>query len=117
MGRAYGDPGAGPNGRPGAYPDLVRLEFEGTVFTWRGPAPYFFVAVPDDESAAIAEVASALTYGWGVIPVAVRIGRTRWTTSLFPRDGRYLVPLKVAVRRAETLDEGDPVSVLLDLAG
>lgn len=56
-----------------------------------------------------------MTYGWGMIPVAARIGSTSWTTSLFPKDGRYIVPLKVVVRRAEGIDDGDVVSVELEV--
>jgi len=52
-----------------------------------------------------------VTYGWGVIPVTVRIGGTSWTTSLFPRDGLYQVPLKVMVRKAEGLVLGDTAAV------
>jgi hypothetical protein len=54
-----------------------------------------------------------VTYGWGMIPVRARIGATEWTTSLFPKEGRYVVPVKDAVRRAEELDEGDTVVVRL----
>jgi hypothetical protein len=60
-------------------------------------------------------VASLVTYGWGVIPVSARIGRTTWTTSLFPKDGGYLLPVKAVVRRAERIDLGDEVAVLLRL--
>lgn len=56
-----------------------------------------------------------VTYGWGMIPVTARIGSTSWTTSLFPKDGRYIVPLKVVVRRAEGIDDGDVVSVELEV--
>ncbi len=42
-----------------------------------------------------------------MIPVRARIGATEWNTSLFPKDGLYVVPVKDAVRRAEGLDEGD----------
>ena len=56
-----------------------------------------------------------MTYGWGVIPVVARIGETEFSTSLFPKNGRYLVPLKDAVRRAEDLDLGDMVDVWLML--
>lgn len=94
---------------------MIDLEFSGEVFQWRGPAPYYYVAVPDEESEEIREVASAVTYGWGVIPVHVHVGSTRWETSLFPKDGRYLVPLKDAVRRAEGLDDGDVVQVAMSL--
>jgi hypothetical protein len=89
----------------------VELEFTGDVFEWRGPAPYYYVAVPDDESDDIRSIAHAVTYGWGVIPVSVRIGGTGWETSLFPKDGRYLVPLKAAIRRAEGIADGDVVTI------
>ena len=89
----------------------MRIEFSGKVFAWRGPAPFFFVAVPEEESREVRSIAAAVTYGWGMIPVRVRIGATDWRTSLFPKDGRYLVPLKDAVRKAEGIDEGDEVDV------
>ncbi len=87
----------------------------GEVFQWRGPAPYYYVAVPDAEAEAIAAVAPLVTYGWGVIPVTGRLGATMFTTSLFPKAGGYLVPLKDAVRRAEGVGDGDDVTVLLTL--
>ena len=91
------------------------LEFSGEIVHWRGPAPFHFVVVPDEESGAIESVASAVTYGWGCIPVKVRIGGTDFTTSLFPKEDRYMVPVKVAVRRREGLELGDDVSVRLEL--
>ena len=91
------------------------LEFRGEIFHWRGPSPFHFVVVPDDPSAAIEAVASMVTYGWGVIPVEVRIGTTDFTTSLFPKDGGYLVPIKQAVRTAEHLSLGDQVTIHLRL--
>jgi hypothetical protein len=94
----------------------VELEFTEAVFEWRGPAPYHFVRVPDDEAALIQELAAALTYGWGMIPVSVRIGGTEWTTSLWPKDGRYVVPLKDKVRHAEGLELGDVVTVRLKVS-
>jgi hypothetical protein len=59
----------------------------------------------------IRAISRIVTYGWGVIPVRVRIGDTVWETSLFPKDGRYLVPVKDLVRRAEGLAAGDTVDV------
>jgi hypothetical protein len=52
-----------------------------------------------------------VTYGWGVIPVTVHIGDSDFSTSLFPKDGGYLVPIKDAVRNAEGLTLGDPIMV------
>ena len=91
------------------------LEFSAEVWFWRGPSPYHFVTVPEDESAELADAPARVTYGWGMIPVAARIGGTHWTTSLFPKDGGYIVPLKDAVRRSEDLDVGDEVTVHLHL--
>ncbi len=91
------------------------LEFTAEVFEWKGPAPHHFVSVPDDECTEINDVAAAVTYGWGMIPAAVQIGDTRWTTSLWPKDGGYVVPLKAVVRRAESIEIGDRVTVLLTI--
>ena len=93
----------------------MQIEFTGTVLFWRGPAPYFFVAVPEGPSRDIKSISHLVTYGWGVIPVRARIGRTAFETSLFPKDGRYLLPLKVVVRKAENLAEGDEVTVRMEV--
>lgn len=89
------------------------LEFTGPVFHWRGPAPYYFVTVPGDEAEQLRDAAAMVSYGWGMIPVTVLIGETEWTTSLWPRDGSYVVPLKDAIRKAEGIGEDDVVSIRL----
>jgi hypothetical protein len=95
----------------------VILEFRGEVWFWKGPAPWHFVTVPDDASAEIAAVSAYLTYGWGVVPVTAQIGDTSWQTSLFPKDGQYLVPVKTQVRKAEVIELGDVVTVSLVVGG
>jgi hypothetical protein len=91
----------------------VILEFVGELWSWRGPSPYHFITVPDEESVELRAAAALVTYGWGMIPVTAGIGGTEWKTSLFPKDGRYVVPVKDAVRRAERLGVGDEVTVRL----
>ena len=91
------------------------IEFKGKIFHWRGPAPFLFVAVPDEQSADIKSVSKLVTYGWGVIPATVKVGKTEWKTSLFPKDGLYLVPIKMIVQKAETLKEGDEIKLSLEL--
>jgi hypothetical protein len=93
----------------------MSLEFRGEIWHWRGPAPYYFVTVPADECRALRSASKLVTYGWGMIPVKVRIGTTEWTTSLFPKEGGYVVPLKDSVRKAEGLEEGDEVTVHLEI--
>jgi hypothetical protein len=89
------------------------LELSGEVWEWRGPAPYHFVTVPDEQCGALEAAAPLVSYGWGMIPVAARLGDTTWTTSLWPKDGGYVVPLKDAVRRAEGFEVGDTVTLRL----
>jgi predicted nucleic acid-binding protein len=95
----------------------VDWEFDAEVFQWRGPAPYFFVATPAHVGDFLRTHHGELTYGWGVIPAQVRIGNTEVTTSLIPKDGVYLVPLKIALRRPEGIDDGDHVRVRLHVGG
>ncbi|WP_279366187.1 DUF1905 domain-containing protein [Microbacterium testaceum] len=93
----------------------MRLRFTGTIWYWRGPAPFHFVSVPAAEAAMIAEVATVVTYGWGMIPASVTIGRTTVTTSLWPKDGGYVVPVKKALQDAEGLGVDDEVELTLDI--
>ena len=95
----------------------MELPFTGEVWFWRGPAPWHFVTVPDPAAAEIEAVASQVTYGWGVIAVSATVGGTTWRTSLIPKDGCYLVPLKAAVRTAEQIELGDIVTGRLRLSG
>ena len=90
------------------------FEFRGPVVEWRGPAPFYFVAVPEEESADIKFAAKGVEY-WGQVPVTVRIGDTEFTTALFPKDGRYLLPLKDVVRKAAGVDVDHEVAVSLSL--
>ena len=89
----------------------MEIEFTGRVIEWRGPAPYYYLPLPEDAADDVREVAAMATYGWGVIPVAVRMGDVDFETSLFPKDGGYLLPLKDAVRKPEGITVGDEVSV------
>ncbi|MEC4573918.1 DUF1905 domain-containing protein [Streptomyces virginiae] len=89
----------------------MRMVFPGRVIEWRGPAPFYFVPVPEEQSADVRQVAAMATYGWGVVPVEARIGEVTFGTSLFPRDGGYLLPVKNAVRKPLGLVAGDDVSV------
>lgn len=93
----------------------MEISFEAPVVEWRGPAPFHFVVVPEDESGAIGAVVQAVTYGWGMVPVEVRLGATTWRTALWPKDGGYVVPLKDAVRAAEGVGLGDLVRLELSI--
>jgi hypothetical protein len=89
------------------------LEFSGEMWFWKGPAPWHFITVPEDDCYALDATSALVSYGWGVIPVTAQIRGTGWRTSLFPKDGRYIVPVKAWVRKAEGLEVGDTVTVQL----
>ena len=91
------------------------IEFSGKIWYWRGPSPFHFVTVPDELSSDLKAILGFVTYGWGMIPVNARIGNTEWKTSLFPKDGRYIVPIKDLVRKAENLELDDEVTVWLQV--
>ncbi len=93
----------------------MQIEFTGSIWYWRGPAPFYFVTIPEEQSQEIQAISGFVTYGWGVIPVRARIGETEWQTSLFPKDGRYIVPIKASVRSAEDLDLDDVVRIQLSV--
>lgn len=95
--------------------ERMNFEFEGDIFYWRGPAPFLFVAIPEEPSRDLKAISALVSYGWGVIPVHVQIGKTEWKTSLFPKDGRYLVPIRMSVQKAENLDVGDRVFIQLEV--
>ncbi|WP_166436009.1 DUF1905 domain-containing protein [Cellulomonas shaoxiangyii] len=94
----------------------MELEFDGEVVWWRGPTPFHFVALPEPEVARLRAVAGRVTYGWGCIPATVTLGDTTFTTSLFPKDGGYVVPVKARVRRAEGVELGDDVALTVRIA-
>jgi len=93
----------------------VDVTFSGEIFYWRGPSPFHFVATPDTVTEQIAMVAPRVSYGWGMIPGTLRLGATEWDTALWPKDGRYLVPLRDKVRAAESVDDGDLVALELHI--
>ena len=75
---------------------MLQFEITGDIWYWRGPAPFHFVTVEEPEAEIINEVADIVSYGWGMIPVSGRVGRTTFTTALWPREGLYVIPLKDA---------------------
>ena len=83
--------------------------FEAVVWEYQGgQGSWHFISVPTDVADAIADEAGDQTRGFGSVRVDVRIGETRWQTSLFPDrpEARTCCRVKKAVRQAEGLAEG-----------
>ncbi len=93
---------------------FMDFEFEGLVIEWRGPAPFYFVRIPQEESEDIKFAAKGLEY-WGQVPVVVHISGIEFGTALFPKDGRYLIPLKDAVRKPAGIEVDQVLAVGLSV--
>ena len=93
----------------------MKLRISAPLIEWRGPAPFYFIPIPVAQSKKIKAMAAQLTYGWGVIPVSGKIGKTEFTTALIPRDGVYFLPIKNQVRLGENLKVGTETSVQISL--
>lgn len=96
---------------------LPGWRFEATVIEWRGPAPFYYAPVPAVIAGEIAAIKKRASYGWGVIPVRAEIAGVAFETSLFPKDGTYLLPLKDAVRRRVGVTVDDTVHVTMAIGG
>ena len=94
----------------------TRFDFKAKVIEWRGPAPFFYAPIPAAQAGAVRDLAKVASYGWGCVPVEAKIGGLTFTTALFPKDGTYLLPLKVAVRRKINVTAGDTVAVAMTVA-
>lgn len=95
----------------------MQFIFESKVIEWRGPAPFYFATTTDAITKELETSAGHLSYGWGCIPVDVTIGTTTFYTVLIPREGAYFVPLKAAVRKAESIELGTKLKIRLSLKG
>lgn len=87
---------------------------------WQSAKPgaaWHFVTIDGQVAAEIRFAALGRTGGFGSIKVEVRIGETRWRTSIFPQreSGGFVLPIKAEVRKREGLAEGDAVTVELQL--
>lgn len=93
----------------------MRFSFSGVVFEWRGPAPFYFVAAPPQVAKEIEAVKRELSYGWGVVPATITLGSVSAKTSLIPREGGFLVPLKDSVRKPNSIQVGDEVKLTVEI--
>ncbi|MFL6121930.1 DUF1905 domain-containing protein [Actinophytocola sp.] len=93
--------------------------FDAELWVWeaRRADSWTFVRLPTDISEEIRELTAGPRRGFGAVRVRVRVGATTWRTSIFPDGGSgcYVLPVKRAVRRAESLDPGDVATVALEL--
>ena len=91
--------------------------FDAELWEWdaaQDGTSWVFVTVPPDETEEI-RLRSGPPRGFGSVRVEVTVGGTTWRTSVFPDARGYALPVKKAVRRAESLEVGDSARVTLEL--
>ena len=92
----------------------IEASFSAPLWRWSGESAWHFLTVPEAVSDDIASRVEPGP-GFGSVKVEVTVGGTTWSTSVFPdsRSGRYVLPVKAAVRRRERIEDGDEVDVHL----
>jgi hypothetical protein len=95
----------------------MTLKVRGKIWKYPGPRGWHFFTVGKRISSRIKALMKGQTSGFGSIRVKARIGKTEWSTSIFPtKEGTYVLPVKANVRQKEGLDTGDVVVVRLELS-
>ncbi|TFC83333.1 DUF1905 domain-containing protein [Cryobacterium cheniae] len=91
--------------------------FTAALWEYSGTGAWFFVSVPADQAEDIRTLTDGRRGGFGSVKVAAALNRSRWSTSLFPssEEGTFVLPVKKAIRQAEGVGAGDPVTIVLEL--
>jgi hypothetical protein len=97
----------------------VIVDFDAELWIWdaRRGESWTFVTLPVEASEEIRDLTDGLRRGFGSVRVRAAIGGSSWQTSIFPDSSRnaYVLPVKRAIRKAESLDAGDTATVTVEL--
>ena len=85
------------------------------LFKWPGKAAWFFIRIDEKTTESIRDNFGMFAKGWGSLPVNVTSGESRWKTSIFPEKGTYLLPIKSQIRKTEKINDGDLVSLMIEI--
>jgi len=94
------------------------IETSGPMVLWSGDkASWHFIMLTGDVVGEIHLASMGMTGGFGSVKVKATIGKTRWSTSVFPnkKTAGFVLPVKAAVRKAEGLSEGDHIALTLEI--
>jgi hypothetical protein len=96
---------------------MLRYEIRAEIWVYPGKGGWHFMTLPTDVAARIKAAMSGLARPWGSLGVTAVIGKTRWTTSLFPdkASSSLLLPIKASVRQREGLKAGDAPIVTIEV--
>ena len=104
----------------------ISLTFTSPLWVWQGKGAWYFLTLPQDAANEVrfftSDHRARPRRGFGSLRVRVTVVHDEddghsWQTSIFPDKARgsYLLPIKAAIRARYHLQEGDDVSVRLQL--
>ncbi len=102
------------------------FKFKSKVFVWNAgnqerkddSSSWRFARLPENISAKIKLMQKGmLRRGWGAVYSNAKIGKTKWTTSIFPdrHSATYVLPLKKQIRYEENLYDGIEINVSIEI--
>lgn len=95
---------------------MKKYQIKEKIFKWQGKGTWFFIRINEKTSDDIRGKFGEFAKGWGSIPINVTIGKSNWKTSIFPdKNKSYLLPIKSQIRKAEKIEEGDLVSLEIEI--
>ena len=101
----------------GGWPARPARLFKPGLWSGRPLSGWHFFTLGKRISSRIKTLMKGQLRGFGSIRVKARIGKTEWSTSIFPtKEGMYLLPVKTSVRHKEGIDDGDLVVVRFELS-
>src|SRR5262245_59774247 len=103
-GRGPRDP---PHPQVESVPPRAQYRVRAKVWLYPGAGGWHFVNLSRKQSREIRQLFGTARRGWGAVPVTVVIGKTTWSTSLFPekKTDSYVFAIKAEVRRSEGIEE------------
>lgn len=95
---------------------MLRYEMQGGIWVYPGKGGWHFITLPTDVATRIRAAMAGLARPWGSLGVTAVIGKTQWTTSLFPdkTTGSLLLPVNASVRQRERLKAGDTPTLTIE---
>jgi len=99
---------------------MTSFTFTAALWQWTAASSagtWYFVTVTEDISDQIEDMATGPRAGFGSVRVRVTVGESTWDTSVFPskEHAAFILPIKKAVRLAESWHEGDSTTVTLEV--
>lgn len=93
-----------------------KYQIKEKIFKWQGKGAWFFIRINEKTSEDIRDKFGEFAKGWGSLPVNVTLGNSNWKTAIFPEKSKaYLLPIKSQIRKVEKINEGDLVSLTLEI--